>query len=442
MKLLAWIAALLLLLGSLLLALPFSATGTRLLVQGINQSGLLQVEYRSGSLFGDLGLQRVALQLDGVDLAVTGVDTRLDIDCFWHSVFCFDELRIESLRLELTATEGNDTPATPQLVQIPFSYRAPALEVAQVHVAWPGGSWQQRDMQANLQLADSVLEVFSANISSPELFIEEGEEADAGFEGFEPPAIFMPLGIVVSALDISDARVHIGEDIQRVERLSLSGAWREHELRLAQLKVEREELAEVSVHGELQFRDNWPVSLAAATTIAAIGVELLDHRQVQLSLEGDLQQLMLEASAVGEPELAVEVQANPMARGLPFEGSANAQWPEATTLGQILGLEGGWAELELQGPVGARFDGSLQSQRFSIGGNAAGLGYQQLQFQAVGSLSGSELELTQVQLADRASQSQLNASGQLSWASGWALATALGQALVRASASVRWPCRP
>ena len=48
LKALAWIAAVLLLALTMVIALPFSATGTRLLIAWVNDSGLLRVEYAGG----------------------------------------------------------------------------------------------------------------------------------------------------------------------------------------------------------------------------------------------------------------------------------------------------------------------------------------------------------------------------------------------------------
>ena len=58
----------LLLLFAIVLALPFSATGTRLLMDGINRSQIVQLDYAGGSLFGDLALSGLAMELGTVTL--------------------------------------------------------------------------------------------------------------------------------------------------------------------------------------------------------------------------------------------------------------------------------------------------------------------------------------------------------------------------------------
>lgn len=422
MKLFAWIAALGLLLFTLLLALPFSAIGTRVLSHAVNQTGLVQVEYGSGSLFGELGLTRVALELDSLELTLEGVDTRLDIDCFWRSEFCFDKLQVQSLRLEVAGGAEEIEPETPELIEIPFVYRAPSLQVAQLYVGWPGGSWRQQHLVADLQLANSVLEVFSATISSPALHIEPGDSGDNGYRGFEPPAIFMPLGLVVSDLQMTAGQAHIGEQTRRLDKLSLAGAWRAYELQLTELAVSSESLGRAAVAGDVRFEDNWGFSLNADATLADIGGEMLAGRSLQLAVQGDLQQLMIDLTAAGAPTLAVELQANVLARGMPFDGAASAQWPDDTSLGQILATGAPWERLTLNGPVRGRFEGTLEAQQFSLAASTNGLGYEQLQLQAAGTHSGAELELGLLELVDRNSQSRLQASGLLSWEQGWNLA--------------------
>ncbi|TDG13683.1 hypothetical protein E2F43_09175 [Seongchinamella unica] len=421
MKLLAWVAALLLLLCLLLVTLPFSSIGTRTLVLGLNQTGLVQVDYGSGSLFGELELTRVGLQLDTVELTLEGVDTHLDIDCFWQSAFCFDELRVQSLRLEVTEGESELNRADPELIEIPFIYRAPDLQVAQLYIGWPGGRWQQENLVADLQLAESVLEVFSLNVNSPGLFIDAGDSVDDGYQGFEPPAIYMPLELVVRNLEMTDAQVHVGEQAQQIDRLSLTASWREYALQLTELTVNSESLGRASVQGRVQFEDDWGLSLAADLTLADSGGELLARRPMQLGVQGDLRQLMVDLTATGDPGLAVELQANVLAAGLPFDGGVTARWPAATSLGEILASGGYWGQLVLTGPVTGRFEGTLETQQFNLIAGATGLGYAALQLQVAGSLSGTELELGLVDLTDRDSQSQLQATGVLNWGRDWNL---------------------
>ncbi|RLQ22861.1 hypothetical protein DWB85_05295 [Seongchinamella sediminis] len=425
MKLLASIAAVVLLLCLLLLALPFSAAGTRVLAHAVNGTGLLQVEYGSGSLFGELGLQRVALELDSIELVLEDVNTRLDIDCFWRSAFCFDTLRVQSLRLDVAEGGGQADPEPPALIEIPFIYRASNLQVAQLRVGWPGGHWQQENLVADLQLANSVLEVYSAHIASPVLFIAADASSDAGYQGFEPPPIFMPLGLHVDSLQITAARFQLGEQTTQIDRLSLAGSWRQYELQLSELAAGSEALGEAAVEGEVQFAANWSFSLDGEATLADTGGELLARRRLRTTLQGDLQQLLLEVTAAGEPALALELQANVMAAGLPLEGGASAQWPDGTSLGQIMASDGPLDSVVLNGPATAGFEGTLDSLQFNIATAASGLGYQQLQLQAAGKVAGTGLELGSLELVDGNSQSRLLATGKLDWGQGWNLVAAV-----------------
>ena len=107
-----------------------------------------------------------------------------------------------------------------------------------------------------------------------------------------------------------------------------------------------------------------------------------------------------ELTAAGKPALAVELQADLSAPGLPFDGGASAQWPTGTSLGQILASGGYWDQLTLNGPLRARFEGTLEAQQFNLLAGVSGLGYEQLQLQGIGSLAGNELELELLELAD------------------------------------------
>lgn len=419
MKTIAWIAATLLLLASLLLTLPFSSVGTRMLVQGINQSGLLRIEYGSGALFGDLELDQVSLQLDALDLRLEGIDTRLDIDCFWRSAFCFQRLSVRSLYLDIGVGDDDSVAAAPAAIDIPYAYEAPSLEIASVQVTWPGGSWQQQALSADLQLVNSVLEVASARIQSPRLSIDGSENPQDAYPGFEPPSLFMPLGLAFENLVVSSAELQVAGSRQRLDELSLTATWSGYDLDLEHMAVATAEIGQATAHGTLGFSENWQLSVDASAQLVATGNDWLDRHELALSVQGDLQQLLLELVVAGEPDVSVEVDANVIAPGLPFTGSASALWPDETSLAEIMGTQGQMAQLALRGPLGGRFEGNLQSQQFQLSVAANGLGYEQLRLQASGSLNGNELELRKVELSDELSASQIAASGQLRWGQGW-----------------------
>ena len=66
MKALSYLFAALLLLLVLLFTLPFTSPGTRLLMQLVERTGLVTVEYQAGSLFGDLSLAQFGIEAGAV----------------------------------------------------------------------------------------------------------------------------------------------------------------------------------------------------------------------------------------------------------------------------------------------------------------------------------------------------------------------------------------
>ena len=127
---------------TMVIALPFSATGTRLLIAWVNDSGLLRVEYAGGSLFGDLDLDLLQIEVDGVGLQLDRVKTQLDLNCFWISTFCLNTLEVESLTLDISASDSEQASANPVFFQSPFAVQIDKLVLGAAAIDWPGGRWR------------------------------------------------------------------------------------------------------------------------------------------------------------------------------------------------------------------------------------------------------------------------------------------------------------
>ena len=153
MRRLRWIVPLIMVLVlAALIAMPFTATGTRLAVAVANKLPGLTVQHRGGTLFGDLELGAVRFVTDAVSIEVSEVRAKLDRSCLWESRLCFTRLSARSLRVALL--ESDDKPSNTKVedtfFSLPFGIRAPKLELGSVDVAWPGGGWQSSDVSAGV----------------------------------------------------------------------------------------------------------------------------------------------------------------------------------------------------------------------------------------------------------------------------------------------------
>ncbi|MEP5566974.1 MAG: translocation/assembly module TamB domain-containing protein [Halioglobus sp.] len=414
MKLLSWIAAIVLLLLTVVVALPFSATGTRWLVAWVNDSGLLEIEYGAGSLFGDLELNFLKIDVAGVDLQLDRVKTQLDLDCFWVSKFCLRTLEVESLALDIAAGEDDSEQASsnPELIEVPYAVQVDKLSLGAAAIVWPGGGWQQGQLNAALTLSGSELLISSADAFEPVLQVDSGEEEDSGYTGFVPGKIFLPLDLTVSQLNLVRPRALIGDVEYSIETLSLSGQWRGCTLGVDELVLDSTEQGQLNARGTLSFDQHWPLDLSAELSLSdRVTPEALARRTLDVSATGDLSQLAITVNSAGTPDVELSAIADLLSPGLPHEGDANLLWPEGTALGTLFDVEGALASAQFMGPTRVQVQGTLDDQVIELSSRVAALGYPSLALAAEGRWSAPRLTIQSLTLKDEATDSALNASG-------------------------------
>ena len=424
MKLLSLIAAFFLLVLTVVIALPFSATGTRLLVEWVNGSGLLTIEYGAGSLFGDLELDLVKMETGGVDLQLDSVKTQLDLNCFWVSKFCLRTLEVQSLVLDITAgdDDGEQVPADSELIEVPFAVQVDRLSLGSAAISWSGGGWQQGQMNAELTFVGSQLLITSADVLEPVLQVDSGEEEDSGYSGFLPPAIFLPLDLSVSRLNLVRAKAVIGDLEHPVETLALSGRWQGYELDVDELVVDIAGQGRLNTRGALTFDQHWPLSVSAELAISEqLDADMLAGRAFDVSATGDLSQLTVTVDSAGSPDVGISMIADLLSPGLPHEADASLRWPEGTELGAVFEVEGAMASAQFIEPVRMRIQGTLDDQAIALSTRLDALGYQSLAVKAEGRWLAPRLDIQSLTLRDELSESTLNGSGVAELAETWSV---------------------
>ena len=421
---LAWIAAVLLLALTMVIALPFSATGTRLLIAWVNDSGLLRVEYAGGSLFGDLDLDLLQIEVDGVELQLDRVKTQLDLDCFWISTFCLNSLEVESLTLDISASDSEQASAHPVFFQAPFTVQIDKLVLGSAAIDWPGGSWRQALMNAELKLSASELVIASVDISAPVLQVDASERDDSKYTGFDPSKIFIPLDVSVSQLNLMRPRLEIGDIEQSLDNVALSGRWQGYDLTLNELAVAGADLGRFATRGTLTFDDAWPINLRGEWAIPQqIESVIVAGRTLDMSLRGNLGELLIVANSEGLPDFKLSMNADLLSNGLPHKGDAQLNWPEGSTLGEMLALEGALASAQILGPAQMQVQGTLDTQAIELSAQLEGLGYQSLALLAKGRWASPRLLIESLTLRDESTDSMLTASGVAEIAETWSVQT-------------------
>ncbi len=409
---------------TMVIALPFSATGTRLLIAWVNDSGLLRVEYAGGSLFGDLDLDLLQIEVDGVELQLDRVKTQLDLDCFWISTFCLNTLEVESLTLDISASDSEQASANPVFFQSPFAVQIDKLVLGAAAIDWPGGSWRQALMNAELKLSASKLVIASVDISAPVLQVDASERDDSQYTGFDPSKIFIPLDVSVSQLNLMRPRLEIGDIEQSLDNVALSGRWQGYDLTLNELAVAEADLGRFATRGTLTFDDAWPINLRGEWAIPQqIESVIVAGRTLDVSLRGNLGELLIAANSEGLPDFKLSMNADLLSNGLPHKGDAELNWPEGSTLGEMLALEGALASAQILGPAQMQVQGTLDTQAIELSAQLEGLGYQSLALLAKGRWASPRLLIESLTLRDESTDSMLTASGVAEIAETWSVQT-------------------
>jgi translocation and assembly module TamB len=416
LKTLSWILAVLLLLFAIVLALPFSATGTRLLIDGINRSQIVQLDYASGSLFGDLALSGLAMELGTVTLQLDEVHTRLQLQCFWRSAFCLDELRVGALRLDVAAgdAEPGSEAGDPELLQIPFAYEINALVIDSAQLSWPGGGWTQGELRGQISLKAGHLEITTATIGNARLQVSSAEASEKAYAGFEPPEIFLPLPLTVHSLSLQEAHIQIGGVERSLDSVSLVADWNGYDLTVGTLELIAQDYGNAALQGSVRFAEDWPSDLSLELAfLESMEPAVLGGRQLSIETAGDLSALNVELFSPGEPALAASLEADVTSAALSHQVSATLAWPQGTRVGQILEQDSQLSELEITGPVQLQMQGSLEQQALTASASATGLGYEALTVDADLALQAPEIIINSLRVEDAASDSQLMVTGSV-----------------------------
>ncbi|KAA1193909.1 hypothetical protein F0M18_00225 [Pseudohalioglobus sediminis] len=422
MKVFTYLFAGLLLLVAVALALPFTAGGTRILVQLVERTGVVRAEYTGGTLFGELQLAELEIETAAVQLKLTQVASRLDPRCFLASTFCLDALAAETLSIQVAATEANAEPASPQMIDIPYRYEIPNLRLQSALIEWPGGHWQQGALEASVTIAGSRISVEQASVAEPELVLQAQPDTGDSYQGFAPTDIFIPVELEVWRLLLQRPRVRSGSFTQALESLELVANWGGTLLTLQHVALSAMDIGELQVSGSLRFEKQWPLQLLADVAFAPeLAAPQLSGRSAQATLEGDLGQLSFELDSPGVPAVTGSGSVDVTAPALPYQVTATLAWPAGATLGDALAVEGTLAELTLQSPLAAEVQGTLARHDATLSTQLGGLGYESLSATAQADWQAPRLVVRELRLRDTATDSALLASGEVVLDDAWSL---------------------
>ncbi|TGD71416.1 hypothetical protein E4634_19290 [Mangrovimicrobium sediminis] len=411
-----------------LVALPFTAAGSRWLIGYLDGLGPLRVSYASGSLLGELQLDELAVDVGDVQVRLENIEFSLDRSCLWRSEFCFRYLRVASLSVDVAEGEDAaevDEPGADSYIEMPYALVGRDVAVGSLRVTWPGGSWEQGALRGSATWRGALLQVPGASLESARLWVEAGEEsqsgvaAQAGYEGFDPPRVFLPLKLDVDEVALARLELDLAGWREQVTGIAGAARWRGTKLTVAELTGQfgadnAPLLRDLYIDGSLDFDQQWPLAMTIDAALAVQGLPpMLAERPLRLAVTGDFQDLRGELrSTAGEPGLAVDAQVSILSAGLPFSASGSARWPESTALGAVVdGLPERLAQMQLTAPLAVTVTGDLDAQTLSMEARGQLPAYPDLRLLADATLRAPVLEIRELSLRDAAGDSTVSFAG-------------------------------
>jgi autotransporter translocation and assembly factor TamB len=406
--------------------LVFTEAGSARLLSLAGSWTPLEMDYRGGSIAGELELSRFRLEAGPVSLDLEDVVLELRPACLLRASLCVHRLAVDSLEVVIAESDKVDLdiaePGPPaagedRLITLPVEIQVDSLEVAATRVAWPGGEWRQGGLAASLSLGEPLVRVETATVVGAELRLPVTQEQKSVRETIDLPRIYLPLELRVEELTLVEPAWDIAGARHRHALIQLRGKWQGTELKLQRLAVASEGWGAIDSNGQLEFDGAWPLAVAAdlASGESPQLPPLLRQRNLDLQAAGSLADLQLALQMTGRASLDLTGSVDTLDPDLPFELNLLADMTEPLALDELLEIPAGMAGVELDRTVTLEASGSLAQQRFEFGAGASGLGYSSLVLELAGSHGPGRLQLERLELADEAGENQLRAAGELDY---------------------------
>jgi len=423
-RLLFWPLALVL---ALLLLAPLTETGTRLVVQAADDLLPLDIRYRGGKLAGELELESLGWAGDDVNLQLQDVVLELAPGCLWRSKFCFRQLQVGQLLIELVADSQNpadqqagpdpDLPADHEdaLFVFPVELESRSLQIDNTRIHWNDGQWSQGILQGAVTISGSTINVSEAVVDDARLELRDpDQDAPAAAGQIDLPRINLPLELVVGKLLLERPAWDAYGDRRALRSLLVQGRWQRTVLQLGQLRIRSVDYGTVALAGQVDFSANWPLEVAGEAEVADLdGWPTQLERRATIEASGDLAALHLQLLLGEDTRVQLEAQVNTLDTELPFQANATAQWPGELLPSGWLTLPDTLAQLQLSSPLRMAAGGTLASQHFQLQASGSVPELPALALELAGRHEAGVLTIEDMRLQDQAATNTLWGLGQV-----------------------------
>ncbi|QSX28566.1 translocation/assembly module TamB domain-containing protein [Shewanella cyperi] len=306
----------------------------------------LAVEYRSGTLNGELQLGEGRWSMAGVDVSLTDLTLDWQPTCLLARRVCVNRLDASGIEVKvdtqaLVSLEDDDAVAAPHTeLQLPLAIELQKSALKQVRVEVNemqfsaaelelGAYWDKQGIHAR-RLSSQGLKVLipakESDQASPQTANTEAAEQT------EPalPEVILPMAIRLDSGEFSDSRLEIAGFEQRLDRVTLAAAVSGSKFSVYRLDLKAPDI-DLAVDGQFTLTQAYPLQLKLRS-------ELRHPHWLPLALtadanlDGDLQALQLTLQSAGDLALQLNGRMDLTHELLPFSATISEGhfgWPLA-----------------------------------------------------------------------------------------------------------------
>lgn len=417
-RLLVFLLLLIVLVPTALWALAFSAIGARTVVNLLNETTGLDIEYASGSLADSLVLRRLRVVTDEATISLRDIRVSLKKECLWRAEVCLYEVAATYLEIEIPVQvedmeEDEEWPFWP----LPVSVSTDALSVAELHTHWTGGELRSERISGQVRLDGDTVQVPSLEAHRSRLSIPE-PEIEVGESGVSPlPTVDLPVNLLVDQLTLHDSVWDIYGVRNTYDTLRVGVQWRHTQLHLTGGQLSYGDWGSAFFDGTMTFEHPYALDMKSRFKIGTPPLwSMLHHSSGAVGLNGNLRELFVEARLCAAAPFTLSGTLDLLAPGIPLAldavGGGCPETGGALSLSKLPGLED-FPAIRVAENWSLQVKGSAERQALAAQATVDGYSYEGVSLEMLGEHRGGELLINRLSLAQDTPEQSVSASGRL-----------------------------
>ncbi|MCJ8320482.1 MAG: translocation/assembly module TamB domain-containing protein [Colwellia sp.] len=415
--------AILLCLLALLLTTPW---GTRLTLAILNNFDALEINYSSGSLVRDIKLNSFHLQLDNLEIAITGLSAEIDFSCSLKKTLCIKSLIVDDLFLRYQTIEQQTHQENPaktnknQLFEMPFAINANTVVLKNTQLNINNTEISVEQFVTQLTIKKSAFNISQPKAKQLTVVLKESIKKRSIKSSTQLPEVILPIALKIEQLHLDDIVVKTKEYAQPNCQLPcqpkfkqqwqssnnhLSGFWQQSDVSIRQFKTSTATFSISELVADAKLLPPYQVDSQLVSKLNNVlwWPEVSGSSQ-QISLQGSFEDLTIKVISEGKLILTSEGNVNLLHSDVPFDFSlAVKEIPMPLSL----------AHFGQPSSMSLAVSGNLKEQALTLTSQLNSYGYKEAQVKLVASHHEGIFSINELLFNDDNSASQLTLHGEV-----------------------------